>query len=84
MEVQPACRTSLWRGVGKTGQKLQKAMYAVLGNRSITEDVLSTTICLGEQTLNARPLTPVSSDVNDLESITPNHFMLGNKNLCFP
>ena len=56
-------------------------MYAVLGNRSVTEDVLSTTMCLVEQTLNARPLTPVSSDAADLEAITPNDFLLGNKNL---
>ena len=33
----------------------KKAMYAVLGNRSIKEDVLSTTMCLVEQTLNAKP-----------------------------
>ena len=62
----------------------KKAMYAVLGNRSVTEDVLSTTMYLVEQTLNARPLTPVSSDATDLEAITPNHFLLGNKNLCLP
>ena len=62
----------------------KKAMYAVLGNRSVTEDVLSTTMCLVEQTLNARPLTQVSSDATDLEAITPNHFLLGNKNLCLP
>ena len=57
-------------------------MYAVLGNRSVTEDVLSTTMCLVEKTLNARPLTQVSSDATDLEAVTPNHFLLGNKNLC--
>ena len=62
----------------------KKAMYAVLGNRSVTEDVLSTTMCIVEQTLNARPLTPVSSDVNDLEALTPNHFLLGNRNVCLP
>ena len=59
-------------------------MYAVLGNRSVTEDVLSTTMCLVEQMLNTRPLTQVSSDATDLEAITPNHFLLGNKNLCLP
>ena len=62
-------------------------MYEVLGNRSVTEDVLSTRcckMCLVEQTFNARPLTPVSSDAGDLEAITPNHFLLGNKNLCLP
>ena len=62
----------------------KKAMYVVLGNRSITEDVLSTTMCLVEQTLNAKPLTPFISDATDLEAITPNHFRLGNKNLCLP
>ena len=62
----------------------KKAMYAVLGNRSVTEDVLSTTMCLVGQTLNARPLTPVSSYATDLEAITPNNFLLGNKNVCLP
>ena len=62
----------------------KKATYAVLGNRSVTEDVLSTTMCFVEQTMNARPLTLVSSDANDLEALTPNHFLLGNKNICLP
>ena len=62
----------------------RKAMYAVLGNRSVTEDVLSTTMCIVEQTMNARPLTSVSSDANDLEALTPNQFLLGNNNICLP
>ena len=62
----------------------KKAMYAVLGNRSVTKDVLSTTICLVEQRLKARPLTQVSSDATELEANTPNHFLLDNKNLCLP
>ena len=82
MEVQPACRTSLWRSVGKTNQKLQEIHVRSVGNRSVTEDVPSTTMCLFEQTLNARPLTPVRSDVNDLESITPHPFLLRNKKVC--
>ena len=56
----------------------------MLGNRSVTEDVLSTTMCIVEQTLKPSPLTPVSSDVNDLEALTPNGFFLGNRNLCLP
>ena len=32
----------------------KKALYAVLGNRSVTEDVLSTTMYIVEQTMNAR------------------------------
>ena len=62
----------------------RKAIYAVLGNRSVSGDVFLTTMCIVEQTLNARPLTPVSSDVNDLEALTPNHLLLGNRNVCLP
>ena len=62
----------------------KKAMYAVLGNRTVTEDILSTTMCLVERTLNIRPLTPVISDAAVSEAITPNHFLLGEKNSCLP
>ena len=62
----------------------EKAMHAVWGNRSVTGNVFSTTMCIVEQTLSARPLTPVSSDVNDLEALTLNHFLPGNKNVCLP
>ena len=59
-------------------------MYEVLGNSSVKEDVLSTKMFIVEQTLNARPLTPVSSDVNDLEALIPNHFFLDNSKVCLP
>ena len=62
----------------------KKAMYAVLANRSVTGDVFSTTMCIVEQTLIARLLTPVSSDADDLEALTPNHFLLGNRDVCLP
>ena len=48
----------------------KKAMIVVLGNKSVLEDVLSTTMCFVEQTLDARPLTPVSSGVIELEALT--------------
>ena len=41
-------------------------------------------MCFVEQLLNSRPLTPVSSDVQDLEALTPNHFLFGYKNNCLP
>ena len=43
-----------------------------------------TTMCLVEQTLNARPLTSVSDDPDDLEALTPNHFLMGRANLATP
>ena len=55
----------------------KKAMMAIVGNRTLTDDVLFTTMCLVEQILNSRPLTSVSDDPEDLEALTPNHFLLG-------
>ena len=51
-------------------------MFAILGTRRLTLRVLTTTMCLVEQTLNARPLTPVSDDPEDLEALAPHHFLL--------
>ena len=53
-----------------------------LYRRSLTDDVLTTTMCFLEQTLNARPLTSVSDDPDDLEAQTPNHFILERTNLA--
>ena len=58
-------------------QSCKKAMFAILGSRCLTLPVLTTTTCLVEQTLKARPLTPVSDDPEDLEALTSNHVLLG-------
>ena len=62
----------------------KKAMYAILYRRRLTEETLSTTLCLVEQLLNSRPLTSVSADANDLEALTPNHFLLGRSTVFLP
>ena len=59
-------------------------MFAVFNGRRLTEETLLTTLCLVEQLLNARPLTAVSSDVNDFEALTHNHFLLGSPTIYLP
>ena len=59
-------------------------MIAILHKRSLTDEVLSTTMCLVEQTLNARPLTAVKDDPEDLTALTPNLFLLGQENSSAP
>ena len=54
-------------------------MCAMSGHRLVTEDALSAAMCIVAQTLNAGPLTPLISDVYDLEALAPNHFLLGKK-----
>ena len=61
-------------------QSCKKIMIAILDNRSLTDEVLSTTMCLVEQTFNARPLSAISDDPEVLTALTPNNFLLGREN----
>ena len=62
----------------------KRTMVAVLVERSMSDEVLTTTMCLVEQTLNARPLTAASNNPKDLEALTPNHFLLGRSSVAIP
>ena len=62
----------------------KRMSYAILGSRTLTDEILNTTMCLVEVSLNARLLTPVSDDPDSLEALTPNHFLLGQHSLAFP
>ena len=41
----------------------------------VTDDTLSTLMCIVESIVNNRPITSVSSDPNDLEPLTPSHLL---------
>ena len=62
----------------------KRVFYAILGSRKLTDEILNTTMCLVEGSLNARLLTPVSDDPGSLAALTPNHFLLGQHSLTFP
>ena len=64
----------IWDRLVRSGKKV---MFVILKNRKLTITMLTTTMCMVEITWNARPLTPVSTDPEDLEAVTPNHFLLG-------
>ena len=55
---------------------VKRALRAVLGNQTVSDDVLHTTVVEVEYVINSRPLTYVSGAGGDPESITPNHFLL--------
>ncbi|XP_075243888.1 uncharacterized protein LOC142338139 [Convolutriloba macropyga] len=63
---------------------VKRTFYAVLGNRRLTDEVLQTTFCLVEMTLNNRPLTSVSNDPSEMDAITPNLFLLGFRPSMLP
>ena len=62
----------------------KRVFYSILTPRKLTDEVLQTTFCLVEQSLNARPLTALSSDPNEIEALTPNHFLIGQRSVSFP
>ena len=57
---------------------LKHALKTVTNDRSVYEEVLRTFLVEVESTLNSRPLTSISDDYNDLQVLTPNHFVTGN------
>ena len=61
-----------------------KALDAVLQNQVLTDEVLVTAITEAESLVNSRPLTEVSSDADDLEALTPNHFIIGRASSNVP
>ena len=65
-------------------RSFKRVFYTILGTRRLTDEVLSTTFCLVEHTLNSRLLTPVSADPSDLGALTPNHFLLGKQARSLP
>ena len=65
-------------------RSVKRVLYDILGSRRVTEEVLGTTLCLVEQALNSRPITPVSTDSRELKALTPNHFLLGQHATSFP
>ena len=65
-------------------RRFKHTFYAILGSRRLTDEILTTVFCLVEQSLNARPLVPASTDATDMNALTPNHFLLGTAGSSLP
>lgn len=53
-------------------------VHRIIGNRNLTFESLSTIFAQVEAVLNSRPITPLSCDPNDLQALTPGHFIIGD------
>ena len=60
------------------------ALDAVIGSRTIKEEVLVTVLAQVEALLNNRPLTYIADHPEELEPLTPNHFLTGGSNPQVP
>ncbi|XP_063826507.1 uncharacterized protein LOC135075990 [Ostrinia nubilalis] len=57
-------------------RSVKTALSAVMDSRPTSEETLATLLAEVEMTVNSRPLTHVSVDPQDPETLTPNHFLL--------
>ena len=61
-------------------RSVKRAIKSVAGARSLDDYRLITLFVEIEHMLNSRPLTANSDDPNDMEALTPNHFLMVRKN----
>ncbi|GBN75057.1 hypothetical protein AVEN_7208-1 [Araneus ventricosus] len=71
-------RSPNWEGLWETNRKAFTYHFNhVAGNSKFSYEELLTQTTQIEAVLNSRPLTPLSADVDDLEVLTPVHFLIG-------
>lgn len=72
-------------GLWEAGVKSVKHhLKHVLANAQLTFEEFTTALCQIEAILNSRPISPLSSDPNDLLPLTPAHFLVGKTLISAP
>ena len=64
-----------------TVKQVNRAMKTVINDQLPPEKTLHTVLVEAEVIINSRPLTGVCDDINDNETLTPNHFLIGRASL---
>ncbi|XP_055590040.1 uncharacterized protein LOC129752222 [Uranotaenia lowii] len=66
-------------------RSVKVALNTIVDGGKLTDEILSTALVEAEDLINSRPLTYVSTNVkDDLEALTPNHFLKGCAAECLP
>ncbi|XP_022835967.1 uncharacterized protein LOC111363382 [Spodoptera litura] len=77
-----------WPSAGGLWEAAVRSMKAhlkrVIGQQKLTYEEFSTLLSQIEACMNSRPLSPLSEDVEDLDYLTPGHFLTGSPTLTLP
>lgn len=71
-------------GIYESGIKSAKHHLNRLFEKTFTFEQFTTILCKIEAVLNSRPLTPMSEDIEDLNVLTPGHFLIGRPLTAMP
>lgn len=72
-------------GLWEAGVKsLKYHLKRIVGDVALTFEELYTVITQIEAVLNSRPLCPMSSDISDLNYLSPGHFLIGTQMTSYP
>ncbi|XP_072395159.1 uncharacterized protein [Diabrotica undecimpunctata] len=78
-------RSPHFGGIWEAGVRSVKFhLRRVMGNERLGYDEFNTVITQIESCLNSRPLTPLTENPEDLEVLTPGHFLIGCSLKCLP
>ena len=71
---------------GRMVHSTKRALYVILPGRTVSHEVLGTTLIEVESLINSRPIGYVSTNVKNVEPLSPAHILLVrpnyNVNLC--
>ncbi|XP_055527359.1 uncharacterized protein LOC129719980 [Wyeomyia smithii] len=71
----------LWEAAVKSAKR---HLLKLVGENPVSPEDFITLLTQVEGCLNSRPLTPMSDDPNDLEPLTPSHFLVGSSLQAIP
>ncbi|XP_062703649.1 uncharacterized protein LOC134286095 [Aedes albopictus] len=71
----------LWEAAVKSAKT---SLVRVLGQRRLSFEDMATILIQIEAAMNSRPLTPLSEDPDELDVLTPGHFLTGSSLLALP
>lgn len=74
-----------FRGKWEAGVKSVKFhLKRVIGDTLLTYEEMSTLLAQVEAVLNSRPISPLTDDPDDINALTPGHFLTGGPTITIP